>query len=415
MSWNSFLSLGDAYARGSLLGALGFDAAWAFLFSEETTAWMRGCASPGELDKIARQWGDVWWRYLCACVGAPHDGLTNAEAACVVHLGCEALRTSARARSVFLAVMFQLVVSERHDQMLCSIRGDPKCPPFYADYVSRSKVGSTFSLRSLLCCEDQYDCAKRTVERFRGVKGRVVAEVYAPGGAELIRLGRTKLKRFMCARCSAKRPRPGCKRCTRLQERNPGGIVSYFGQHRAYTPAEDVQTVCGDAVFVAVEQLKEGDVVLQHTKTGSRRFRVTTVARSAGNTVAFHLCDAASGAVLRWQRPVKSVVPVLPCRPDAAEMMLERPEVVHGMGMSVHPDKISEKWTREETTGVLATTPLRLTSLKGKHLTEYAMWRSLAAIVQHLLPEHTPKRVKDAIRTADTHCLHHENCTFAER
>jgi hypothetical protein len=415
MSWDAFLSLGDAYARGSLLCARGFDAAWAFLFSEETTAWMRGCASPRELDKIALEWGDVWWRYLCARVGAPSDGLTSVEAACVVHLGCEALRTSARARSVFLAVMFQIVVSERHDQMLCSIRGDPAHPPFYADYVSRSKVGSTFSLRSLLRCEGQYACAKRTVDRFRGVKGRVVAEVYAPGGAELIRLGRTKLKRFLCARCSAKRPRPGCKRCTRLQERNPGGIVSYFGHHRTYTPAEDVQTVCGDAVFVAVEHLKEGDVVLSHTKTGSRRLRVTAVARADGNTVAFHLCDAASGAELRWQRAVKSVVPVLPCRPDATEMMRERPDVVHGMGMSVHPDKISEKWTREETTGVPATTPLRLTSLKGKHLTEYAMWRSLAAFVQHLLPEHTPKRVKDAIRTADTHCLHHENQTFTQR
>lgn len=414
MSWDSFLSLGDAYARGSLLGARGFDAAWAFLFSEETTAWMRGCASPGELDKIARQWGDVWWRYLCARVGAPHDGLASVEAACVVHLGCEALRTSARARSVFLAVMFQLVVSERHDQMLCSIRGDPECPPFYADYVSRSKVGSTFSLRSLLRCEGQYACAKRTVDRFRGVKGRVVAEIYAPGGAELIRLGRTKLKRFLCARCSAKRPRPGCKRCTRLQERNPKGIVSYFGHHRTYTPVEDVQTVCGDAVFVAVKHLNEGDVVLWHTKRGSCRLRVTKIARTADNNVTFSLRDAV-GNVLRWQRAAKSVVPVLPCRPDAAKMMRERPDVVHGMGMSVHPDKISEQWTREETTEVPAMTPLRLTSLRGKHLTEYAMWRSLAAIVEHLLPQHTPEHAKNAIRTADTHCLHHENCTFAVR
>ena len=413
MSWDSFLSLGDAYARGSLLCARGFDAAWAFLFSEETTAWMRGCASPGELDEIARRWGDVWWRYLCARWRASRR-FDNAEAACVVHLGCE-LFARRRARSVFLAVMFQLVVSERHDQMLCSIRGDPECPPFYADYVSRSKVGSTFSLRSLLRCEDQYACAKRTVDRFRGVKGRVVAEVYAPGGAELIRLGRTKLKRFMCARCSAKRPRPGCKRCTRLQERNPRGIVSYFGQSRTYTPAEDVQTVCGDAVFVAVEHLKEGDVVLQHTKSGSFRLRVTTTARTADSTVTLCLRDASGSSVLQWRRAVKSVVPVLPCRPDAAKMMQERADVVHGMGMSVHPDKISEKWTREKTTEVFAMTPLRLTSLKGKHLTEYAMWRSLTAIVEHLLPQHTPKHARDAIRTADTHCLHHENCVFAAR
>ena len=279
MSWDSFLSLGDAYARGSLLCARGFDAAWAFLFSKRRR---RGCEAVRRRESSTRSRanGETCGGVTCARVSAARlrGGLTNVEVACVVHLGCEALRTSARARSVFLAVMFQLVVSERHDQMLCSIRGDPECPPFYADYVSRSRVGSTFSLRSLLRCEDQYACAKRTVDRFRGVKGRVVAEVYAPGGAELIRLGRTKLKRFMCARCSAKRPRPGCKRCTRLQERNPCGIVSYFGQSRTYTPAEDVQTVCGDAVFVAVEHLKEGDVVLQHTKRGSFRLRVTTTA-----------------------------------------------------------------------------------------------------------------------------------------
>lgn len=413
MLWDLFLSLGDAHARGELLRAPGFDAAWAFLFSRETTAWMRGCTCPRDLDEIALQWGDVWWRYLCARVGAPHEGLTEVEAACVVHLGCEALRASARARSVFLAVMLQLVVSERHDQMLCSIRGDPTCPPFYANYVSRSKIGSMFSLRSLMLCEDQYACARRTVDRFRGVKGRVVAEIYAPGGAELIRLGRSKLKRFMCARCSSKRPRPGCKKCTRLQERNPRGIVSYFGQHREYASAEDVQTVCGDAVFVAVEHLKKDDVVLHHTKTGLRKFCVVALrVSSVNNTVVVTLCDVASGSVAQWQRAVKSVVPVLPCPPDTAKMMQERPDVVHGMGVSVHPDKINEKWSREETAEsfpAAATTPLRLKSLEGKHLTEYAMWRSLAAFVEHLLPKHASKHAKDAIRTADTHCLHHDS------
>jgi hypothetical protein len=309
--------------------------------------------------------------------------------------------------------MLQLVATERHDQMLCSIHGDPTSPPFYSNYVSRSKLGSTFSLRTLMACESEYACAKRTVDRFRGVKGRVVAEIYAPGGAELIRLGRTKLKRFKCARCSASRPRPGCNKCTRLQELNPEGVVSYFDERRTYTPVKDVQTVCGDVVFVAAKRLERGDVVLEHTKDGDRKLFLETKVFTTSTTLMLSLRDATTGAKSVWQRPAKSMVPVMPCHPDTVRMMTDNAEVVHGMGVSVHPDKVCESWSLPaQCFHRAATSPVQLKCLKGAHLKEYAVWRSLAAIVKHLLPEQTPLYVRKAISISDTHCLHHKDHAF---
>lgn len=416
MSWDRFLSAGDAYAREKLLSAEGFDAAWSMLFPADATAWMRRVTSRGALGEMARQWGNVWWNYLCARVGVPPSQLTTPEALCVIHLGCDALRTSARVRSVFLAVMFQLVVTERHDQMLCSIDGDPVSPPFYSNYVSRSKLGSTFSLRTLMACESEYACAKRTVDRFRGVKGRVVAEIYAPCGAELIRLGRTKLKRFKCARCSASRPRPGCKKCTRLQEHNPEGVVSYFDERRTYTPVKDVQTVCGDVVFVTAKRLQRGDVVLEHTKDGDRKLFLETKVFTTSKTLMLNLRDATTGAKSVWQRPAKSMVPVMPCHPDTVQMMTDNAEVVHGMGVSVHPDKVCESWSLPAQRFYrAATSPVQLKCLKGAHLIEYAVWRSLAGLVKHLLPKRTPLHVRKAMNISDTHCLHHKNHAFVRR
>ena len=244
-----------------------------------------------------------------------------------------------------------------------------------------------------------------------------MAEIYAPGRGELIRMGRTKLKRFMCARCSAKRPRPGCKRCTRLQEHNPNGLVSYFNQHRVYMSVEDVQTVCGDIVFVPAKHLKQGDVIVEHSAAHSRRHVVTGVERGASHNIRLTLSDASTKLRSVWRRDAKCMLPVLPREPDNANMMRDNAAVVHGMGMSVHPDKISEGWMDASftLTPPPTTSPLRLSSLSGGHLKEYAMWRCLVAVVQHLVAAKAPSSIQNALRAADTQCLHHEQITFCQR
>jgi len=178
-----------------------------------------------------------------------------------------------------------------------------------------------------------------------------------------------------------------------------------------------VQTVCGDVVFVMVKDLKEGDVVLEHDKSGSFNMRVVSVACLPCGRLRVSLSDKL-GRTAAWDRMPKSVAPVVPCRPDTAKMMRENPDVVHGMGMSVHPDKISERWSDDKLScsyPTAALTPIQLSSLKGKHLKEYALWRSLAAMVRHLLPKEAPKHARDALAVTNTHCLHHHDHSFAKR
>lgn len=426
MRWHELLCVGDAYANDRMCTATGFQNAWRALFPSKIAAWLREHVCESDMDAMAFEWAEVWWNYLCALQGVPADTLTPEEAMCVVHMGCRALSTSAKCRSVFLAVLFQIAVSERHDQMLCSISGDPRQPPFYSEYVSRSKMGSTFSLRSLLECESSYECARRTVAKFRGVRGRVVAEVYAPDGVELVRLGRTKLKRFMCAKCASSRPRSECRLCTRMQEHSREGMVAYFGQNRAYNLVSDVQTVCGDVVFVPVEKLKLGQTVLLHDNYETRRLRVVSAVAQPDNTVAV-TCSTKSGKHLRLKRRSKAVLPVLPCPPDSVKMMRENPLVVHGMGLSVHPDKMDVMLARNKAkksdkplaipaSGVAATSSqIRIKDFRGRHAKDYAMWRSVAAFVACQTPKNAPKHLRDAFKIVETHCLHLNTDHFKPR
>ena len=426
MLWTSFLRVGDAYAADRMTTADGFRYAWRALFPSEIADWLPEHAGESDMNAMAAQWADVWWHYLCGLQGVPPDSLSEEEAMCVVHLGCESLSSSARRRSVFLAVLFQIAVAERHDQMLCGISGNPKQPPFYSDYISRSKMGSMFSLRSLLECENRYECARRTVSRFRGVRGRVVAEVYAPGGEELVRLERTKLKRFMCAKCATTRARSDCRLCTRMQESSRDGLVGYFGQNRAYNLVPDVQTVCGDVVFVPVEKLRSGQTVGLHDGDGAKWLRVVQVVCLPDKTVSV-LCRGQGDKQVHLSRRLKAVLPVLPSAPDCVRMMRENPRVVHGMGLSVHPDRMEKMLARNKTKKPskvsLQDTPppfarkskIHIKEFKNRHVKDYALWRSLVAVVACHLPKNAPKHVHDSMRVAETHCLHLSKSSFKKR
>ena len=407
--FHSLLLVGDAYARGALLGGAGVRAAWRMLMPEDAVRWF--AAQPwteAALARLGARWGEVWWRYLRAFCGLqPRDAggacpassassassaLSARDVVCVVEAGHAQLLACARTRSAFAAVLLQLALTERHDQSLCSLRGDPSRPPFYDQYVDRSHTGSLFSLRTLLQCEDRYTCARRAVDKFRGVQGRLVAEILDDSGAEFIRRPRSRVKRFTCAKCARRRYPPPCRRCTRLQSDHPRALLAYWGHTRAWVPVPDAHTVCGDVAFVCARSVPVGARVVHagaHWTLAKKARR-----RDDDPEIVLHLTpedpkdpkdpedpeDPGRAPVVLCRGP-KSVLAVLPERLDCFEMLRDDARVVHGMRTSVNLDTAWRRRSGTRKGGQYATTPLRVASpAAGAPVWGYAVWRSLVAV-----------------------------------
>ena len=82
----------------------------------------------------------------------------------LVELAAHKMARSAKMRGRFQALLFQLVVSDRHDQSTSYILGQPSEP--FSHYVSRSKIGA------LLPLESEYLPAARAVSLFRKSSGK---------------------------------------------------------------------------------------------------------------------------------------------------------------------------------------------------------------------------------------------------
>ena len=312
-----------------------------FLSPGPTRRW-RGWAPDG-----GKCGGDTCWR-LAGCSTA---SLSARDKVCVAEAGYAQVVQCAAMRSVLVATLLQLAMTERHDQSLCSLRADPARPPFYDQYVDRGHIGSLFSLRSLLQCEDRYACAKRAVNKFRGVQGRLVAEILDGTGKEFIRRPRSQIRRWTCARC-ASRAQPRCRRCTRLQSDHPHALLAYWGHSRTWVSVSDAHTVCGDVEFVCADAVAPGARVshdgVSCTLAKKARGRDDTEVLLHLNTLGAK--DPTPPVVLH--RAPKSVVAVFPTPPDCFEMMRDQPEVVHHMRTSVNMDKV---WRRHAARTLRAT------------------------------------------------------------
>ena len=401
--WKSLLLVGDRHARGALFTEAGLRAVWRVLMPSDAVDWLQEQPASPSLSLAMHKFGEIWWGYLC-WLRQNEYGDVAPHTASVVEFGCAQLRASPRCRSAFAALLFQLVVTERHDQSVCSVQRDPCRPPFYDHRVSRSKVASMFSLSDLLCCEERYACARRTVEMFRGIRGRLVAEVYDAGGTELIRRPRSKLRRWCCSKCE-KKPRSNCTRCTRLQEHTPDALVSYYGHNHDWVPVADVQTVCGDVLFVPSKAVRPGAVVASHGESGAEHWTVVKTTRGANEGVKLTGHSSKGDSTTKaWCGDSKSVVPVLPCASDCARMLSENPFLVRGMCMSVSVDKyLRYRWAKCSTPVSASFLSMSTGWVSEQDARGRALWCGLAAFVSASAEAcgAGSKAMRTALRSAD--------------
>lgn len=381
--WNALLSVGDAYAEKCLLRATGVRAAWRLLMPADAMVWFEAQQwSDAELARVGKQWGQVWWRYLRSLCGAQHAPATPKATVCLAEAGFALLRTDARARSTFAAILLQLASQGRHDQSVCSLRADPLAPPFYDLYVSRSHTASVLSLRGLMKCEHAYACAKRAVDKFRDVQGRVVAEIAQGEGVNFMRRPRSKLKRFKCAACT-KHVKSRCRKCTRLQPQNTHGLVEYWGHHHQWVPAPDVHTVCSDVVFVPAQKLTPGTRVVHNGLPYTVRDVEITKDVSADSLKEKKIVRL---RLQSWSAEKNIAVPrnsmlAVRRREEGFQMLRDTPELVHTMRVSVNLD---DAWRKRAprpppTLSPHRLAPLRVTSpTAAEEVWSYAVWRSLA-------------------------------------
>ena len=385
--WNFLLACGDAYAGHALLRAAGVRAAWKMLMPADAAAWFVAQPwSDAQLARVGKQWGQVWWRYLRSLCGVRAAPLPPAGVVCLVEAGFTLLRTDPRARSTFAAILLQLALQGRHDQSVCCLRANPLAPPFYDLYVDRSHTASLVSLRSLLGCEHTYACAKRAVDKFRRVQGRVVAEIAQGGGVDFMRLPRSKVKRFKCAGCT-KHVKSRCKKCTRLQPQNKEGLVEYWGHHRQWVPAADVHTVCADVEFVPVHKMPALARVAHGGNTYTfRKAHVEPVEDPVEPTKPARVRVRLEGTGqpdLTLEVPRHSMLAVVGEQEDGFAMLRDQPQVVHTMRVSVNLDQTWRKRRPQRRTRLSPhrTVPLRVAApTAAEQVWSYALWRGLAGV-----------------------------------
>lgn len=412
--WHLLFKCGAAFRDADAERAV--RAMWDMLVPQVGVDWFnRQAWSAEDFDRMLQQFADVWWHYLLAlpvnAKGKKEVALTPQKIVCLVEAGCLRLKKCLRMRSVFVAVLFQLAVTGRHDQSACGVMADPACPPFYGKYVNRCHLGSMFSLKALIAKEKDYACARTTVNRFRGVRNRVVAEIFDTQGKELIRRPRSKIKRFKCLKCS-ERLKPGCTRCTRLQEHNSGGVISYYDHNHEWKCVADAQTVCSDVEFLRCNSVRMGSRIVHDGKLWTLNKRART--RDKDDTVILHLRQyTGKDATVSLQRHSKSLLAVASHSPDCYQMMRDNPDVVHSMCLSVLVDaELAIKCDAQSANTFVKykrASPIRIRNKDNTHaVAMYAVWRSLVSVVafaHSMQGKKLSQKMQRTLALAKTHYL----------
>ena len=365
------VSVGDAYH--DLDAEPGLRALWRLALPDDAVSWLEALpAGSVGLDKAASAFANVWWVYAktflydvaSSVMGAEVEKTTAAptvlEFSALVELAAHKMARSAKMRGRFLALLFQVVVSDRHDQSASYILGDPLEP--FSHYVSRSKIGALFSLRALLPLENDYVPAARAVSLFRKSSGKnPVAHQRAADHLQLEIPLRKRLFVYHCAQCAGRKGRAqfGCSKCGgRMKEGDSKELVRVWGAQRAHVPKPDVWTVLADVEAkpawapskkknktTSASALKVGDVIPVHGPSGRENWKVTAIGMRpcVQKITAF---AAWKGFKREFEYDKTETVLTLSQnrvgekkRKGVVRMLEEHPELLHEATLSVHLDK----------------------------------------------------------------------------
>jgi len=424
------VGVGDAYH--DLDAETGLRALWRLALPDDAVSWLRETFPCGEtaaskgLDKAASAFADVWWVYtktflydVASSVMGKGVGKTTAAPtalrfSALVELAAHKMARSAKMRGRFQALLFQVVVSDRHDQSTSYILGDPSEP--FSHYVSRSKIGALFSLRALLPLENEYVPAARAVSLFRKSSGKnPVAHQRAADGLQLEIPLRKRLFVYHCAQCAGRKGRAqfGCSRCGgRMKEGDSKELVRVWGPQRAHVPKPDAWTVLADVEAkpawaqskkkneaIHASALKVGDVIPVHGPSGREDWRV--------NALGVRPCVGKITAFAEWRgfkhefEYDKTETVLTLCqnrvgktkRRGVVRMLKEHPELLHEATLSVHLDKhlkrraasaAAVQWTTES---VYVRTGEDGGVLDESELKRYLIWRCAVGMVLAVEPE----------------------------
>ena len=420
------VGVGDAYH--DLDAETGLRALWRLALPDDAVSWLEALpvGSVG-LNKAASAFADVWWIYtktflydvassvMGAGVGKTTAAPTALRFSALVELAAHKMARSAKMRGRFQALLFQVVVSDRHDQSTSYILGDPSEP--FSHYVSRSKIGALFSLRALVSLEKDYVPAARAVGLFRKSSGKnPVAHQRAADGLQLEIPLRKRLFVYHCAQCAGRKGRAQfhCPRCGgRMKEGDPKELVRVWGSQRAHVPKPDAWTVLADVEakpawapskkknkLMSALALKVGDVIPVHGPSGREDWRVTAlgVRPCVQKITAF---AAWKGFKREFEYDKTETVLTLSqnvCvgktkRKGVVRMLKEHPELLHEATLSVHLDKHLKHRAAFASAVEWATDPVYVRTkedggvLDESELKRYLVWRCAVGMVLAVEPE----------------------------
>lgn len=419
------VTVGDSYH--DLDAESGLRALWTLALPGDAVSWLEAIpAGSVGLNKAASAFADVWWVYAktflydvaSSGMGAGFGKMTAAPTAlrfsALVELAAHKMARSAKMRGRFLALLFQVVVSDRHDQSTSYILGDPSEP--FSHYVSRSKIGALFSLRALIPLEKEYVPAARAVSLFRKSSGKnPVAHQRASDDLQLEIPLRKRLFVYHCAQCAGRKGRAqfGCPKCGgRMKEGDPKELVRVWGAQRAHVPKPDVWTVLADVdakpawtplkrknKTTSASALNMGDVILVHGPSGRESWKVTAIGvRPCAQKITVFAAWKGFKREFEYDK-IETVLTLTQNRvgekkqKGVVRMLKEHPELLHEATLSVHLDKHLKHRAASTATVQWATEPVYVRTgedgdiLDESELKRYLIWRCAVGLVLAAEPE----------------------------
>lgn len=382
-TWDRLLRFGSVCATNKLYSEEGVRRLSSLLLPDGVLLWLISLPASSSFAVSMRSFVDVWCTYCGALAHCDYNSMDKRSKFLVLNLVCDDIESGGTTGNVFASLLMQCLVSNRHDQSLCSVIADTEHVG-YAKRVDRAKPGVLVSSSALLRHEALYPIAKKAMDRFRTPLERAVWQVKSSKSATtFLRVARGRLYRFPTNSGVSSRLHP-----------TTNEIRYWSSELEKYVPKSEFYTTVDGVSFKKAYQLKTGDPVILSDRVHrvvsvkSHPDGMEVVAEHARSLVCVH--KPKNAYVLTGDGTGEG---------DVACLLKQCPDVTHTLCMSVgHPIGYMKK-RKGGGLSAFDTCPIRLP------FDQYVVWRcAVSSAVASIFGKNRKAAFKNALR-ARTHLL----------
>lgn len=338
-----------------------------------------------------RRFARLWCSYCGAVAHCSFTKLDQKSKLLVVNVVCDDIMNGGRTGNVFVSLFFQLLVTSRHDQSVCSVVANVE-KVGYAHRVDRAKPGVLVSSKALLRREAEYTAANRALVKFRKPLERVVWLIKGNENATtFLRNTRGRLHCFTDFSGNVSRLDPITNE-----------IRYWSAENEKFMPRDEFFTTLDGVVLKKAAAIKAGDTLLLQIHAGEKercKARKVFVDKRT-NTVQLVVEADQCTKTIRKAKHDYVLMHVHNGVDNIFKLLEECPDVVNTLCMSVgHPSQYMAKRKFKIDKMDCETAKMNLT------FEQYVIWRCAVALVVSSLKRRFRVRALKYEKLARMHLL----------